>query len=408
MDEINKQMTTHARIRLKHLYPNGEARETSRVIPDLGGEMETTLQSAPRSLGEARDRYLERATLRSPHTVAAYRQSISCFFHFLEATAGRGTLPIQQLGGSAADLPLSALSAADAPVLLAFAEWMLRNPNNPDDPRPYAPGTVRLRLAGIGSWLQYLDDYDWLPTRFPLAKAQRMVRDELRAHQKGAGGAPEPPRGVDELLTYYAQLKPPRRLADLDKDHPRYRRWELTRLRNQALVWTLAESGGRVSEVLSLNQSDLATRDLQAPYSSVVRVRVTGKGQHDYDLRLHRALAPIAVYVKKRGADLRAEKGQVPLFVSHDPRAEGKRLSRTAAWRVVTGAAKGLGLRPIHPHDLRHWRATQLVNAGQPLDVVQDYLGHRSVETTRAYYARTNPLRVDEAALSTPVADESP
>ncbi len=72
----------------------------------------------------------------------------------------------------------------------------------------------------------------------------------------------------------------------------------------------------------------------------------------------------------------------------------------------MTTAARGLALRPIHPHDLRHWRATQLVNAGQPLDVVQDYLGHQSVETTRAYYARTDPSRVDEAALDTPVADD--
>jgi site-specific recombinase XerD len=365
------------------------------------------MAEVPTTLGVARDRYLERATLRSKHTVAAYRQSIASFLEFLDRTAGLGNLPLQRKGQPAEELPLSSLESGDAPILLAFAEWLLGEAEEDGDPRPYAPSTVRLRLAGVGRWLQWLDDYGWLPPPFPLAKAQRMVRDELRAHQRTRSGPPQPPRGVEELLTYYGHLRPPRSLARIDRKDPRYQRWELARLRNHAIIWALAESGGRVSEVLSLNLSDLAPRDLESPYDSVVRLHVVGKGQHEYQLRLHRALPPIADYVRARGANLRALGGKVPLFVSHDPRAEGKRLSRTAVWRVVTMAARALGLRPIHPHDLRHWRATQLVNAGQPLDVVQDYLGHQSVETTRAYYARTDPGRVDEAALDTPIIEES-
>ncbi len=367
---------------------------------------------APVTLGHARDRYLERATLKSRHTVAAYRQSIDCFIGFLDATASRGHaprtgVPIQHRAEPAVDMPLDVMAPGDAPVLLAFAEWLLTDPHDPSDPRPYAASTVRLRLAGVGRWLQYLDDYGWLPPDFPLAKALRMVRDELRAHRQSSARAPEPPRGVPELLTYYAQLGPPARLAKHGEEHPSLRRWELSRLRNQALIWALVESGGRVSEVLSLNISDFAPRDLEQSSMDiappVIRVRVKGKGNHEYDLRLSRALPPIAAYIKNRGSDLLASKGKVPLFISHDPRADGKRLSRTSAWRVVTGAARALGLRPIHPHDLRHWRATQLVNAGQPLDVVQDYLGHRSVETTRSYYAHTDPKRVDEAAVNTPI-----
>ncbi len=364
------------------------------------------MDTIPKTLGEARDRYLERSTLKSKHTVDAYRQSVTTFLTFLDQTRGKGALPIQQQEGPAEELSLSTLAEGDAPVMLAFAEWLLGDPADSNDPRPYSAATVRLRLAGVGRWLQWLADYDWLPAIFPLAKAQRIVRDELRAHQRTRSGAPEPPRGVDELLTYYQNLKPSKRIAGLEKEDPRYQRWELTRLRNHALVWALAESGGRVSEVLSLNLSDLAPRDLEPPYAEVIRVRVLGKGKHEYNLRLHRALSAIAAYVKARGANLKAIGGQVPLYVSHDPRADGKRLSRTSAWRVITGAARGLGLRPIHPHDLRHWRATQLVNAGQPLDVVQDYLGHRSVETTRSYYAHTDPGRVDDAAINTPLDAE--
>jgi integrase len=73
---------------------------------------------------------------------------------------------------------------------------------------------------------------------------------------------------------------------------------------------------------------------------------------------------------------------------------------------VVDAARRALGLPSMHPHDFRHYRATQLVNAGEPLDVVQDYLGHRSVETTRAYYARTKEKRVDEAVRRTRAKDE--
>lgn len=358
------------------------------------------MESIPQTLGQAQERYLTRATLKSRHTVAAYRRSVQLFFTFLDKTQDSGVLPLQQQGIPAPEIPLDVLGAGDAPILLAFAEWLLSEGD-------YKPATVKLRLAGVGRWLQYLDDYGWLPPDFPLAKAQRMVRDELRTHRQGRSGAPEPPRGVEELLTYYEKIGPPPRLAERDLTHPGYRRWELTRLRNHALVWTLAESGGRVSEVLSLNISDFASRDLRAGQSAIVRVRVTGKGQHEYHLRLNHALDAIAAYLQVRGPDLRAEKGKVPLFVSHDSRADGKRLSRTSAWRVITGAAHGLGLHPIHPHDLRHWRATQLVNAGQPLDVVQDYLGHQSVETTRSYYARTDPRRVDQAALDTPVIDDN-
>lgn len=357
------------------------------------------MERIPQTLASARDRYLERATLKSRHTVAAYRRGIALFLEFLEATAGRGPLPIQSIEAPVAELPLSSLSAGDAPILLAFAEWLLSESG-------YAAATVRLRLAGVGRWLQYLDDYGWLPPEFPLAKAQRMVRDELRAHHQTGGTAPEPPAGIEEILAYYGTLPLPSRLVELDADNPRRVKWELIRRRNHALVLTLAESGGRVSEVLSLDLTDLAVRDLQPPFSRIVRVRVIGKGKHPYDLRFHKALPALAAYIAARGPDLKAEKGRVPVFVSHDPRAYGNRMSRTAAWRVVAGAARGCGFRRIHPHDLRHWRATQLVNAGQPLDVVQDYLGHRSVETTRAYYARTDPRRVDAAAMNTPINEE--
>ena len=50
----------------------------------------------------------------------------------------------------------------------------------------------------------------------------------------------------------------------------------------------------------------------------------------------------------------------------------------------------------LHAHALRHYAAEQLLNAGAGLEVVQDFLGHESPETTRAYIA-ANPERLRTA-----------
>jgi integrase len=72
------------------------------------------------------------------------------------------------------------------------------------------------------------------------------------------------------------------------------------------------------------------------------------------------------------------------------PRAEpgGSRLSPSGAHNVVKRAVKALGLDPsLSAHDFRHYRATQLLREGVPLEVVQEFLGHVDVSTTGGIYA---------------------
>lgn len=379
-------------------------------VSDIEGAFSKLLQSLPdpdqgTTLGEARDSYLARATLRSQHTIDAYRRAIELFFEFLEDRSQKRGLPVKQLDYVLAEeIPLSALNVGDAPILLAFAQWLLSpNSGKTGDNRPYKPSTVELRVSGVQNWFQYLDDYGWLPPNFPVSRAKRIVGDELRT-QTRSFSPPQPPDHLEEVIYYYDSLPRPRHLLKPNVDPERVQRWELTRLRNRALLHSLAETGGRISEVLSLNLADFPARYLTK--NEVLRVEVLGKGGHHYYLRFFDALPAIRAYVEARGATLRASlQGDIPLFVSHDKRYDGNRMSRVVAWRVVQRAARALGLKSITPHDFRHWRATQLINAGHSLDVVQDYLGHRSVETTRAYYAHTDPLRVDDAAKRTGLPD---
>jgi integrase len=369
-------------------------------------------RSAPEmTFAKARDAYLNRATLKSTHTLAAYERSIDLFFAYLSDRYhdARGFLPIQSKARvTAAETPLHELSQPDAPVFLHFAQWLLSPASsNTSDKRPYKPSTVELRIAGVINWFQFMDDHGWLPPSFQLAKAKRIIRDELRGRPTHTGPA-QPPDSIEEVIYFYDNQEYPPRLRKPDADTEQIRRWEITRLRNRALLHALAETGGRISEILSLNLADFPVR--RSAKHEVLRVDVRGKGGHSYALRFFDSLDVIYAYIEARGARLRASaKGDVPLFVSHDPRFDGQRMSRIVAWRVVHRAARALGLKDITPHDFRHWRATQLLNAGHPIDVVQDYLGHRSIETTRTYYARTDPLRVDDAARNTGLpAPESP
>jgi integrase len=73
----------------------------------------------------------------------------------------------------------------------------------------------------------------------------------------------------------------------------------------------------------------------------------------------------------------------------------------TAALRDATGwdeLVASLGLPGLRRHDLRHAGATWFANAGVPIHVVSDILGHTSVETTRAY------LHTDNTALQNAAA----
>jgi site-specific recombinase XerD len=76
------------------------------------------------------------------------------------------------------------------------------------------------------------------------------------------------------------------------------------------------------------------------------------------------------------------------LFVSHSRNSANARLSITSVHKVVKRAVNAEKLHnSLSAHDFRHYRATQLLRAGMPLEVVQEFLGHADVTTTRNIYA---------------------
>lgn len=152
-----------------------------------------------------------------------------------------------------------------------------------------------------------------------------------------------------------------------------------TTIRDRALAELLYSTGGRVSEIVGLNVSDIAKLENQ----DIVSIRLLGKGgkhrvvpvgkyaQRALDQYLVR-VRPILVKENREGA----------LFLN----SHGRRLSRESAWRIIQQAAKRANIEgEISPHALRHSYATHLLDGGADIRTVQELLGHSSVTTTQIY-----------------------
>jgi integrase len=77
----------------------------------------------------------------------------------------------------------------------------------------------------------------------------------------------------------------------------------------------------------------------------------------------------------------------LPLVLSRN-RQDGKAkpLSRYRLWRVISEAARRLGIKgPIGTHSLRKTFAYQAWKDGERVDVIQKEFGHASVDTTHRY-----------------------
>jgi site-specific recombinase XerD len=145
-------------------------------------------------------------------------------------------------------------------------------------------------------------------------------------------------------------------------------------LRDRALMELLYAAGLRVSEVASLNVSELDVRDQS--------VRVRGKGKKErIGVFGEPAADALHRYLKEGRPELEAHKEEA-LFLNRF----GGRLTVRSVQTIVRKYATKAGLpTAVHPHLLRHSFATHLLDGGADLRVVQELLGHESPNTTQIY-----------------------
>ena len=148
--------------------------------------------------------------------------------------------------------------------------------------------------------------------------------------------------------------------------------------RDQAILSTLYYSGMRASELVNLTMQDISL--------SQRIIRVFGKGKK-------KRLVPISEeckkdienYIKSERDILRDRNKIEPpdeLFLNSD----GKKLTTRGLEYILDSIEQKTGtFVGLHPHILRHSFATHLLENGADLRVIQELLGHESLNTTQIY-----------------------
>jgi integrase/recombinase XerD len=153
---------------------------------------------------------------------------------------------------------------------------------------------------------------------------------------------------------------------DIEAGLKRIDRSKLLGLRDYALILFLYASGCRVSEALLAKREDLNMSD---PHNAWLKIRFA-KGQKE---RLV-PLAPVAVEALQAYLE-KASMQSSYLWLNY----RGEPLSRISAYKIVKSYLN------VSPHVLRHSFASALILGGADLRVVQELLGHSSLETTQIY-----------------------
>jgi integrase/recombinase XerD len=285
---------------------------------------------------EAIDKFLNYLIVEkgfSANTKLAYENDLHQLAIFLEAEAARrGTIP--------------PWAAFDRPTMLRYLTEL--------KDRKYAATTLARKVAAIKSFFTFLVSEGMLhdnPTRdVPSPRVGKSLPRPITIAQ------------ARQLLEQPARQSTPEAKRD------------------RAMLELLYATGMRVSELVSLNMTDV---DTTGGY-----VRCFGKGQKERLIPMYRqAGVVLKEYVEDARPKLVHVNEEKAVFVNR----RGERLTRQGLWQILKGYARAIGLEDqITPHTLRHSFATHMLSGGADLRSVQELLGHANISTTQVYTHLTN------------------
>jgi site-specific recombinase XerD len=288
---------------------------------------------------------------RASTTVASYAYDLALFCRWL-TTEGSGT---------EADAALRGCTTAH---VLAYLE---HSRDRRDGQPPLAPATLYRRVVALARF------FDWAEA-VGLIAHNPVPRDRPRGPSRRRAGRPALPRVPTPLPR-------PAPTAEVAAFSAGLRTW-----RDRALVALLVGAGLRLSEALGLRLGDLDWGGQQ------VFVRCGKGGRQRYAMAPQPAWTALKAYLDQERPAPAAERvsDEAPVFVVlHGPR-RGAALTAAGVQSLFRHHRRSAAAPNVTPHRLRHTCGTELHRAGLPLEFLQEQLGHRRLESTRAYVHLSN------------------
>jgi site-specific recombinase XerD len=297
----------------------------------------------------------------SPHTIAAYRDTMRLLLSFATARLGKQPSKLE-------------IGDLDAPLVGAFLDHI-------ESERGNSVRTRNTRLAAIRSLFRY--------AAFRHPEQAAVIERVLSI----------PPKRFERSIVTFLNEEE----LDAFLEAPDQGTW--TGRRDHAMLLLAAQTGLRVSELTGLRCADIHL-------ASGAHVSCLGKGRKRRITPLTTGtVAVLRTWLAERGVN-----ATEPLF----PTRAGRVLSRDAVERRLSKytakAASGcpsLCSKKVTPHVLRHTAAMRLLQAGVDTSVIALWLGHEQVETTQIYLhadlalkeralARTKPPEVQPGRYRPP------
>ena len=333
------------------------------VMPVTGAESWTVLDGDLVTVAAA-ERFLAHlaAIERSPNTVRAYAHSLALWFEWL-ALRERGW------------------EVAEVEDVSEFVRWLRAPADNvivlDISASRRAESTVNRHLAAVFGF------YDF-HARAGVELAESLVawRRVPRGSYKPflhhvTAGRPIPTRPV--------KLKAPRRLpGSLTVAEVTTILAACTRLRDRFLFALLAETGMRIGQALGLRHADFVSRHREV----TIVPRADNVNGARAKTRTTTTLPVSAPLVRLYSSYMHTEFGDIDsdyVFVNLWADPVGRPLRYQAVAKLVGRLRETTGIS-FTPHLLRHTRATELIRAGVPIEIVSRMLTHRSVTITSDTY----------------------
>ena len=149
---------------------------------------------------------------------------------------------------------------------------------------------------------------------------------------------------------------------------------DLKGTRDKAMLEFAYATGMRVTEIISLNVSDVNLENSTVACKTNNKQRVIPLGSL--------SLKALQEYIENARPILVKDESEEALFVN----INGRRLTRQGFWKIVKYYKEQAHItKDITPHVLRHSFATHLLQNGADLKSIQTMLGHSDISSTQVY-----------------------